>query len=87
MLAHVNASGGVVGSLTRLAGIKTGNELAVPFFIRGTTSNPSFVADTRGIAAGLLDSALSGRSTKSGDGSQGQSLSDTLRGLFKKKKP
>jgi AsmA protein len=86
MLAKVNPSTGVMGSLTRMAGIKTGNEVAVPFFIRGTTSNPSFVPDTRGIAKGLLESALSGKNTKSGDGTQGQSLSDTLRGLFNKKK-
>jgi AsmA protein len=87
MVAKLKTSGGVIGSLTRLTGVKGGNDLSVPFFIRGTTSDPKFIPDAKGVASGLLDSALSGRGAKSGDNTSGQSLGDTLRGLFKKKKP
>ncbi len=86
MMAKLNAAGGVVGGIGKIAGLKTGNELTVPFFIRGTTSDPKFIPDAKGVATGLLDSALSGRGQKAGDDTQGQSLGDTLRGLFKKKK-
>ena len=86
MMAKLKTSGGVVGSLTKLAGLQGSNELTVPFFIRGTTSNPAFIPDAKGIAGGLLKSATSGKDTKSGDSSSGQSLGDTLRGLLKPKK-
>ncbi len=86
MLAKLNTGGGVVGALGKLTGVRTGNEMAVPFFIRGTTSDPKFIPDAKGVARGVLDSALSGRGQKTGDGTQGQSLGDTLRGLFNKKK-
>ncbi len=86
MMARLKTGGSVVGSLSKLAGVKTGNELAVPFFIRGTTSDPKFVPDTKGVATGLLDSVLKGKGQTTGDNTQGQSLGDTLRGLFKKKK-
>ncbi len=84
MLAKLNASGGVLGGISRLAGGGAGGNLDVPFFIRGTSSNPSFVPDTKGAAKSLLNKAISG---KSGDGSTGQKLQDTLKGLFGKKKP
>ena len=87
MIVKLNTAGGVVGDLTRLAGVKTVYEVEVPFFIRGTTSDPKFIPYAKGVATGLLDSALSGKGAKSGDNTQGQSLGDTLRGLFKKRKP
>ncbi len=87
MIARLNTAGGVAGGLTRLAGVKTGNEMGIPFFIRGTTSDPKFIPDAKGVATGLLDSVLSGKGAKPGDNTQGQSLGDSLRGLFKKKKP
>jgi AsmA protein len=86
MAARLKAPQGTVGALTSLAGMKTSQDLNVPFFIRGTTTDPKFIPDTRGVASGLLDSVLSGKSTKSGDSTQGQSLGDTLRDLLKKKK-
>jgi AsmA protein len=86
MAARLKTSQGVVGSLTRLAGMKTDANLIVPFFIRGTTSDPKFIPDTKAVATGLLDSVLPGKGAKSGDSNQGQSLGDTLRELFKKKK-
>ncbi len=84
MLAKLKTAGSVVGSLMRFAGVNTGNEVGVPFFIRGTTSKPKFIPDAKGVASGILDSALSGKGAKPGDNSQGQPLSDALRGLFKK---
>jgi AsmA protein len=86
MQARLNSAGGVVGSLTRLAGVNAGNEINVPFFIRGTASNPTFVPDAKGLAGSILESAISGKGAKSVDNSQGQSLGDTQRGLFKKPK-
>ncbi|HYK91554.1 MAG TPA: AsmA family protein [Acidobacteriota bacterium] len=79
MQARLTTPGGVIGSLTR----SMGNEVNVPFFIRGTTSNPTFVPDVKGAAGSLLDSVVSGKD-KSGEGTK--SLGDTLRGLLGKKK-
>ncbi|HWU40087.1 MAG TPA: hypothetical protein VN203_20750, partial [Candidatus Acidoferrum sp.] len=63
MLADLAASGGLVGDLNRLTGAKGGKGLNIPFFIRGTTSNPTFVPDTRGIAGELLGPGLLGKGT------------------------
>jgi AsmA protein len=79
MLASLQSSSGVVGGMSSLAG----KDLNIPFFIRGTTSDPAFVPDAQGAAASLLESVVSGKE-KSGEG--GKSLGDTLRDLFKKKK-
>jgi AsmA protein len=86
MVAKLNTSGGVLGGLTLLAGVKASNEVNVPFFIRGSASNPSFVPDTKGIAGGLLQSTISGGGTKAGDTTKGQSLGGVLRDLLGKKK-
>jgi AsmA protein len=86
MLAKIPSDKGILGSLSRLAGLKTGGGIEVPFFIRGTTSEPKFVPDTKGIAGSLLDSANSGRGETAGQSNPSQNLGDTLRNLFKKKK-
>jgi len=86
MAARLKAPQGTVGALSRFAGLKTSPDLNVPFFIRGTTSDPKFIPDTKAVASGLLDSVLSGNSAKPGDNTQGQSLGNTLRDLLKKKK-
>jgi hypothetical protein len=78
MRALLKPSGGVVGGLTKLTG---GNALNLPFFIRGTASDPKFVPDTKHAATSILGSVLSGKDGKSGTGT---SVGDTLRGLFKK---
>ena len=78
MRALLKPSGGVVGGLTKLTG---GNALNLPFFVRGTASDPKFVPDTRRAAGSILGSVLSGKSGKSGTGT---AIGDTLRGLFKK---
>jgi hypothetical protein len=55
---------------------------AVPFTVQGTTSDPKFMPDVKGMASGLLKNAL---------GSQGkpgqQNPVNTVMGLFNKKKP
>jgi AsmA protein len=51
--------GGAVGSLTKVAGIGGGGQNQIPFAIEGTTSDPKFVPDVAGLAAGLAASQLS----------------------------
>ena len=71
---HMNAklSGGLAGGLTQLAGL--GNKSAgVPFFIQGTTSDPKFVPDVKG----MLGSQL---------GQSPGNLVNGISGLFGKKK-
>jgi AsmA protein len=84
MLANLHPSGGVVGGLARITGSSADSSLKIPFSIRGTTSNPSFVPDTKGTAKSLLQSVVSGKGTKADD--TGDKLGDTLRGLLGKKK-
>ena len=76
MRALLKPSGGIAGGLTKLTG---GNALNLPFFIRGTASDPKFVPDAKHAAASILGSVLSGN-----DGKSGTAGGDTLRGLFKK---
>jgi len=86
MLARLNAAGGLIGGLSRLAGIKGPNAINVPFFVRGTTLNPSFVPDAKRAAGSLLQSATSGSGSKAGEGKTTPSILDTLRGVLQKKK-
>ena len=78
MRALLKPSGGVVGELTKLTG---GNALDLPFFVRGTASDPKFVPDSQKAATSILESVLSGKDGKSGTGN---AVSDALRELFKK---
>jgi AsmA protein len=75
-----NLAGAALTGLTQLAGM--GNKGAsIPFFIQGTTSNPSFRPDVQGMLNGRLKSMVPG---------QGQTaanpLVNALGGLFGKKK-
>lgn len=79
MRALLKPSGGVAGGLSKLTG---GNALNLPFFIRGTSSDPKFVPDTKNAAKSLLGSVIPGQGGKSDTGG---SVGDTIRGLFKKK--
>ena len=66
-------SGGVAGGLTELAGL--GNKGAgIPFFIQGTTSDPKFVPDIKGMVGSQL-------------GQTPSNLVNGITGLFGKKKP
>lgn len=55
---------------------------AVPFTVQGTTSDPKFLPDVKGMASGLLKNALGGQG-KPGQ----QNPVNTVMGLFNKKKP
>jgi AsmA protein len=86
MLAKLNTAGGLIGGLSRLAGIKSPRAIDVPFFVRGTTLNPSFVPDVKGVAGSLLQSAPSGSGSKAGQDKTTSSILDALRGVLQKKK-
>ncbi len=74
---------GAVGGLTQIAGLGSKGTGSIPFLIQGTTSNPSFMPDVKGMVGGQLKGLLGG--TQAGD--QSNPLSG-ITGLFgKKKKP
>jgi hypothetical protein len=71
-----------------------GSGPTLPFQIKGTTKNPTFVPDVGGVAAGMLKSQLGcfggGSQAKASPQQQQQTPNnpvDALGGLFKKKKP
>jgi AsmA protein len=71
-------SGGLGGGLTAVAGGKGG----IPFFIQGTSSDPKFVPDVKGMVTGRLGQlggAIPG-------GQSTQDLTNAVGGLFGKKK-
>jgi AsmA protein len=76
--------GGVLGG--GLAQLVKGGALTVPFFVRGTASDPKFVPDVKNAAGGILNSVLSGQGAKEGQGNTGNAIGNALRDLFKKKK-
>jgi AsmA protein len=95
--ASANPASGAAGGLGGLLEKVTGgggckNGTTVPFQIQGTTSQPKFIPDVGGLAAGLLKSQLGCLGgTASGANSTPQPNAnnpiDALSGLFKKKKP
>jgi AsmA protein len=72
---HMEAkpSGAVMGGLTQIAGLGNKNA-AIPFFIQGTTSDPKFMPDVKG----MLNSQFKGQNPSS--------IVQGLSGLFGKKK-
>jgi AsmA protein len=93
------AGGGLGGLLTQVTGAGGGCKgggtgTSVPFLIHGTASDPKFIPDVGGLAAGLLKSQLGCAGTSAAGSAkslaQGQNPADAisaLGGLFKKKKP
>jgi|WetSurMetagenome_2_1015567.scaffolds.fasta_scaffold19604_3 AsmA protein len=81
MKATLKPAGGIGAELATL--IK-GNSLTVPFFIRGTASDPKFVPDVKKAAGGLLGSVI-GQGSKDSQTNTGATLQNTIRSLFKKK--
>jgi len=57
--------------------------MGIPFGITGTTSDPKFTPDVRGLATGFLQNALAGQN-KQGQQNQNNPLNSVM-GLFKKK--
>jgi AsmA protein len=83
MQALLKPSGGIGAGLARLA---KGDELNVPFFIRGTAADPKFIPDAKNAARSLLDSVLSQKGTDESQKTKGDILGNALRNLLKKKK-
>jgi AsmA protein len=85
---NASLSGSVVTGLTQLAGIG-GKGGSVPFFIQGTTSDPKFMPDVKGMVGSQLKGGLGGLlGGATGKNPSGDSPVDALSGLFgKKKKP
>src|SRR5262249_4038424 len=87
----VSGATGMLGKLTGGgSGCKHGGT-TVPFLIQGTTSDPKFVPDVGGLAAGMLKAQLGCAAgvIPGAKGQQGQQQNpvDAITGLFKKKKP
>jgi len=83
MRAALKPSGALAAGLERL--IK-GDTLNIPFFVRGTSSDPKFELDTKNVAAGLLESELGGQSSKETQTEPGKALGNILNNLLKKEK-
>ncbi len=89
---NANLSGGVVTGLTQLAGIggSGGKGNGIPFFIQGTTSDPKFMPDVKGMVGsqlkGGLGGALGGLVGGKNSSETSPSPVDALGGLFGKKK-
>jgi AsmA protein len=78
-----NLSGGAVTGLTQIAGLGGKGTGSIPFLIQGTTSNPVFMPDVKGMVGGQLKGLMQGNQT----GDQNNPLG-AITGLFgKKKKP
>jgi len=89
---HMNAdlNGGAVTTLQSLTHLGSGG-VSLPFFIRGTTSNPQFVPDAKGAAIGLAKSQLKKKvqsllqPKQPGQPQQKSSVIHKFTGLFHKK--
>jgi AsmA protein len=88
---NINLTVPSIGVLTGAGTVSPANELAfkmsaevsglgIPFSVEGTTSDPKFVPDVKGMAKGFLKGVLGGKNS-----SQQQNPLSNLGGLFKKK--
>jgi AsmA protein len=86
---NINLTVPAIGVVTGAGTVSPANELAfklnaavggmgIPFSVAGTTSDPKFVPDVKGIAAGLLKGLGKSNANQ-------QNPADTVMGLFKKK--
>jgi AsmA protein len=88
----VSSTAGLLGKAMGGGGGGCKNGTTVPFMIQGTTSEPKFVPDVGGLAAGLLKSQLGCAGGLAAGGAKGAEQTpanavNALGGLFKKKKP
>ena len=85
MVATLSAESGIASAMGSLTGRPMSKNARIPFMIQGTTSDPKFVPDVRGILGGAVESEL-GKAL--GDNPETKRLSEALEGLFggKKKK-
>ena len=90
---NINLTVPAIGVLTGDGTVSPANELAfkmkaevagmtVPFGVQGTTSDPKFTPDVKGIATGMLQNVLSNKGT--GNTNQQNPINNVM-GLFKKK--
>jgi AsmA protein len=79
MLGSISSAGAIGSALGRLTGAAQGSTTSVPFHIAGTTSDPKFLPDVKGIIGTQLGSAL-------GNDPQTKGLAGTLGDFFGKKK-
>jgi hypothetical protein len=81
MLATVSG-GGVVNVVGGLTGGHSGNQ-QIPFLIQGTTSDPKFIPDVKGMAGSMVGSQvgnlLGGAKSK---GQKGGGIGGALGGIF-----
>ncbi len=84
MNALLSGNGGVAGALTSLGGSASGGK-KVPFLITGTTSDPKFVPDVKGIVGGAIGSQLGNALGGQNQQGQQQGIGGVLGGLFGKK--
>jgi AsmA protein len=95
---NINLTVPAIGVLTGNGTVSPSNELAfkmnaqvggmgIPFGVAGTTSDPKFTPDVKGIATGLLQGVLSGQGQNTGNQQQQQQQNpiNSVMGLFKKK--
>lgn len=89
---NINLTVPAIGVLTGAGTVSPANQLAfkmnaavggmgIPFGITGTTSDPKFTPDVKGLATGFLQNALSGQNNKQ---NQNNPINNVM-GLFKKK--
>jgi AsmA protein len=77
MVAHLTSSSNPIGSLASLTGGGKGNSGGIPFKIQGTSSNPTFIPDVGGMAAGIAKNVTP---------ADVNNIGKQLGGLFGKKK-
>jgi AsmA protein len=94
---NINLTVPAIGVLTGDGTVSPSNQLAfkmkadvggmgIPFGVTGTTTDPKFTPDVKGIAGSLLQNALSGNVPGAQNGQQQQQNPlNTVMGLFKKK--
>jgi AsmA protein len=76
-----NLSGGAAGGLTQMAGLgRSGSGGGIPFAIAGTTANPKFLPDIKGMAGSAAQDAIGGAL-----GTKSESITKGLGGLLRKK--
>ena len=83
-LAAGNMAGVMTSGLSALTGGGKSSNNGIPFTITGTTSNPVFLPDVKGMAGNMVK-GLGGTATGTGSGAQG-AAQQVLGGLFGKKK-
>ncbi len=81
MKARLKTSGDLGQELAQFLGGSGGN-LTIPFFIRGTASEPKFVPDLESTAGSILESQFSGPGDEAGKSNVGKAIGDAIKGLL-----